>query len=243
MRKNGLFYLLAVSAVFFVKVCADTADSDALVWILTPVSGWVQILSGISFEYVAHVGYVSHAYRFIIAPSCAGVRFLLLTFMMLIFSFTHLAGTQRKKVFWFAFCVGFSYITTVLVNGIRIVISIYLPLFLADKGLLPGWLTAKRLHTMIGTAVYFSFLFVIYFLAGKLCMKFFGAPHSAKAVRHGKKLVAPVFWYFVTVLFFPLLSRIYHNQWAGFGQYALLVTGICAVIVLFWVLITRRADA
>jgi len=242
MRKNGIFYLIAAFAAFAVKICADTADSDALVWILTPVSRLVQILSGISFEYVAHVGYVSHAYRFVIASSCSGVRFLLLTFMMLIFSFTHLADTQGKKAFWFAFGAGFSYIATVFVNAVRIVISIYLPVFLADQGLMPGWLTAKRLHTIIGTAVYFTFLFVIYFLAGKICMKLFGASHTEKTVRTGKKIAVPVFWYFVTVLFLPLLSRIYHKQWEGFGQYALLVTGICTVTVLFWALITRRAD-
>lgn len=235
MRKNILIYFIAVSMAFAVKIFYNTADSDALIWILTPVSWWVKILSGISFEYVSHVGYVSHAYRFIIAPSCSGVRFLLLTFMMLICSFTHLLDTPRKKVLWLAFSAGFAYIATVIVNGVRITVSIYFPLFLAKKGLMSGWITAQRLHTMIGTAVYFSFLFVIYFLAGRICANFFRTPH-------GKNIKIPVFWYFVTVLLLPFLGRLYHNKWSGFGQYVLLVTGMCAVIVLFFALITRRAD-
>lgn len=242
MRKNGFIYLIAFAAAFAVKICCGTADSDALTWILAPVSWCVKILGGISFKYVSHVGYVSHAYRFIIAPSCSGVRFLILTFLMLIVSFTHVLDTQRKKAFWFAFSVGFSYLATILVNAIRITISIYLPIFLTEKGLLSGLMTAQRLHTMIGTTVYFSSLFVIYFLTGKICTKIFGAQSCVKSARRGKYLIIPIFWYAATVLILPFFSRLYHDQWEGFGQYALIVTGICAVIALFFALITRRAE-
>lgn len=243
MKENRLIYFIAAFAALAVKICYGTADSDALTWILAPVSWCVKILGGISFEYVSHVGYVSHAYRFIIAPSCSGMRFLILTFLMLIVSFIHVLDTQRKKAFWFAFSVGFSYLATVLINAIRITISIYLPIFLTEKGLLSGLLTAQRLHTIIGTTVYFSSLFVIYFLAGKICTKIFGASSHAKSARRRKYLGIPIFWYAATVLVLPFLGRLYHDQWEGFGQYVLLVTGICAVIVLFFALITRRAEA
>ena len=242
MRKNSFIYFIAFAAAFIVKICYGTADSDALTWILAPVSWCVKILGGISFEYVSHVGYVSHAYRFIIAPSCSGVRFLILTFLMLIVSFTHVLDTQRKKVFWFAFSVGFSYLATVIVNAIRITISIYLPILLTRKGLLSGWLNAQRLHTIIGTTVYFSSLFVIYFLVGKICTKIFGASSCAKSVRRRNCLGIPIFWYAAMVLVLPFLSRFYHDQWEGFGQYVLLVTGICAMIILFFALITRRVE-
>ena len=242
MKENRLIYFIASFAALIVKIFYGTADSDALVWILAPVSWCVKIFGGISFEYVSHVGYVSHAYRFIIAPSCSGVRFLILTFLMLIVSFTHLLGTHKKKAFWLAFSVGFSYLATILVNALRITISIYLPIFLTEKGMLSGVLTAQRLHTMIGTTVYFSSLFVIYFLAGKICTKIFGAQSSAKSVRRRNCLGIPIFCYAATVLVLPFLSRLYHNQWEGFGQYVLLVTGICAMIILFFALITRRSE-
>lgn len=243
MRKNGLIYLIALSVAAAVKIFGSATDSDLLAWILTPVAWWVTILSGISFQYAPHVGYVSHAHRFIIASSCASVRFLLLTFLMLVFSFTHLLRTQKGKALWFAFSAGFSYLATIFVNGIRITIAICLPEFLEEHTLMPEWLTAKNLHTMIGTAVYFSFLFVIYFLAGKVCADLFGASYGTNQVRQGKKFTIPVFWYVVTVLVIPFLGRLYHNQWTGFGQYVLIVTGMCAIVVLFWTLITRCADA
>ncbi len=171
MKKSGLtslsVYLSAVFAAVLLRQFYNTADSDALIWILAPVAWWVKILGGISFEYVAKIGYVSGKYRFIIAASCAGVRFLVLTFLMAVFSFTHRLATGRKKALWLLFSAGFAYMTTIIVNGIRITAAVYLPLLLAEnrftsKLLTQQGITAQRLHTMIGTAVYFSSLFVLY---------------------------------------------------------------------------------
>ena len=106
-KKNLLWYFLAVVAVFTVKVYYRTADSDALKWILAPTTWWVRTFSGISFEYTAPMGYISHAYRFIIAPSCSGVRFLLLVFVMTIISFTDRMDSFWKKGAWFLFSVFF----------------------------------------------------------------------------------------------------------------------------------------
>lgn len=245
MKKNLYIYIPAVLLVFAVKVFYRAADSDMLLWILTPTAWWVRILSGIPFEYVSHVGYVSHEYRFIIAPSCSGIRFLMLTFAMVVFSYTHLAVSKREKVCWFGFCIVFSYISTVFVNGIRIAVSIYLPLILTDKDLMSGWLDAERLHTIIGTSVYFSMLCVIYFAAGKIRNCFFMCTdgHCAICCMDGRSeygtvrtLTAPVFWYFVMVLAIPFAGRLYRNDWTDFWQYALLVTGVCTVVVLVFVL-------
>lgn len=229
MKKNSLIYMLALLAALALRQFYNTADSDALIWVLAPVAWWVKILGGISFEYVAQIGYVSDTYRFIIAASCAGVRFLVLTFLMMVFSFTHRLATRRKKAFWLVFSAGFAYITTVVVNGVRIVAAIYIPLLLAENGIMPKWLTADRLHTMIGTAVYFTFLFLIYALAEKICIYVFGAAHCETEIKCRKKMAVPVFWYAVIVLIIPFLGRLYYNEWSGFLQYAVLVTGVCIV--------------
>ena len=225
-----LWYFLAAAAVFIVKVYYRTADSDALKWILAPTTWWVRTLSGISFEYTAPMGYISHAYRFIIAPSCSGVRFLLLVFVMTIISFTDRMDSFWKKGAWFLFSVFFSYVSTIFINGIRITVSIYLPLSLTRHNLMAGWLTSKRLHTIIGTAIYFCSLFLIYYLAGKLCSCFAGKAKKEEQKRMWP-LLAPLFWYFMMVLGLPFAGRMYQNQWEGFGQYTLLVSGVCAVVV------------
>ena len=151
MRKNLAVYIPAVLAVLAVKVYYRTADSDMLSWILAPTTWWVEGLSGISFENAAPVGYVSHEYRFIIAPSCSGVRFLLIVFIMMVFSFTQRIDTMRTKIFWLGFSAVFAYLATIFVNGIRITVSIYLPIVLADIGFLPRGITASHLHTKIFT--------------------------------------------------------------------------------------------
>lgn len=230
MKKNLLIYVPAVLAVFAIKIFYRTADSDQLSWILAPTTWWVQILSGIPFEKAAQVGYVSHEYRFIIAPSCAGVRFLLIAFVMMIFSFTHKIDTGRNQFCWLGFSAVFAYIATIFVNGIRIWVSIYLPLVLEDKGVLPGWLTAEQLHTVIGTMVYFSMLFVIYKLAERSCRHFLSDRKTHKNV--SKHLLIPVFWYGVMVLGIPALGRWYRNDWAGFWQYTALVASVCMSIVM-----------
>lgn len=225
MKKNLTIYIPAIIAVLAVKMYYRTADSEQLFWILAPTTKWVQILSGISFEKITQVGYVSHEYRFIIAPSCSGVRFLLIAFIMMVFTFVPMIDSLRKKACWLGFSAIFSYITTIFVNGIRITVSIYLPLALADKEILPAWITAEQLHTIIGTTVYFSMLFGIYYLAGRFCKT------VQKSV--AKQFLIPVFWYFAMVLGIPAIGRLYRGDWTGFSQYTAIVTGVCMLIVLF----------
>lgn len=232
MKKNGIIYLLAVLAVLAIKIFYRTADSEALSWILAPTTWWVQVLSGISFEKMAHVGYVSHEYQFIIAPSCSGVRFLLIAFVMMIGSFTHRMESWGKKISWLGFSALFSYVSTIFVNGIRITVSIYLPLMLG-KDFLPEWLTAESLHTMVGTVLYFSMLIGIYCLVQGICNRV-GMSTDTDEKRITGRFAAPVFWYFVMVLGVPFLGRLYRNDWNGFWQYALLVTGICIFLVLMF---------
>ena len=239
MKKNLIIYFPAMLAVLAVKIFYRTADSEALSWILAPTTWWVGILSGISFEKIAHVGYVSHEYRFIIAPSCSGVRFLLVTFVMMIFSFTHQMDSWKKKVYWFGFSVLFSYVSTIFVNGIRIAVSIHLPAALGND-VLPGWLTAERLHTVIGTVIYFSMLFGIYYLVRGICNRF-AKQTDAEGKSTEKRFVTPVFWYFVMVLGIPFVGRLCRNDWNGFWQYALLVTGVCALVVLMFCLLGGAA--
>ncbi len=239
MKKSGLtslsVYLSAVFAAVLLRQFYNTADSDALIWILAPVAWWVKILGGISFEYVAKIGYVSGKYRFIIAASCAGVRFLVLTFLMAVFSFTHRLATGRKKALWLLFSAGFAYMTTIIVNGIRITAAVYLPLLLAEnrftsKLLTQQGITAQRLHTMIGTAVYFSSLFVLYWIAEKACTGLFGARRLENAGKCRKKIAVPSVWYAAVVLVIPFLGRAYHQEWDGFLEYAVLVAGVCVVV-------------
>lgn len=244
--KHLPLYLFAAALAVLAKWFCKVDDCDAFIWILAPTSRWVSILSGISFEYLPHTGYINYFHCFLIAPACSGIRFMLLTFLMLIFSFLHpdsaLAkeASMKKSYLWFGFSMFFSYTASVFVNGIRICASIYLPVILENAGLIGGWLTQDRLHTAIGTVTYFSFLCVLY-------------PAAAFIYRHGflkaeKKepsaplsSLVPAFWYLLTVLVIPALGRIYRKDWEGFGQYGILVLSICLIVTTLSCLFRKKA--
>ena len=180
LRQNFIFYLVGVLVVLGAKYYYSQADCDSLLWILAPTTHWVELLSGIPFTYISGTGYVNHRLRLLIAPACSGVRFMIITFATLVFSFVHsIASLQGfpaskaslrivKGLGWIAVSIFFSWIFTVFVNGLRIITAIYLPQYLDRAGLMGGLLTPDRLHTMIGVVVYFIALLTIYRLVGYL---------------------------------------------------------------------------
>ena len=226
------------SAIALTLYCfSRVKDSDALRWILAPTAWWVSILGKIPFEYVNHQGYVNHYHQFLIAPSCAGVRFMLITFLMLVFS---------QKIC----CLVFSYLSTVFVNGIRIVLAIYLPGILEKGNFMEGWLTPDRLHTLIGTVTYFISLCMIYPAVLSFCRpvekglrkKRMGVwqestqagicPGAGAAVGMAGKdrWLVPAFWYLLIVLVLPFAKRIYDRDLEGFAQYAFVVIAVCGSV-------------
>jgi len=241
----------AAVIIFIMNYFCRTNDSDALKWILAPTAWWAGVLGGMYFEYLPHRGYVNYFHRFLIAPSCAGSRFMLLTFLMLVLSFGlsdfwHEDGRQKrqKEYLWFAFSGVFSYISTIFVNGIRITLSVYLPDLMERLHLMSGWLNSDRLHTLIGAGTYFTFLCLIYPAASLLHGRIFAQEKEMPSLpRHAgtekkpaerKRLIVPAFWYLLIVLALPFAKRLYYNEWEGFGQYAAVILGVCgSVSVLF----------
>lgn len=222
IRNNWPFYLTGFMAVLGLKCFYSQATVSELNWILAPTVWWVRTLSGISFLYEPYEGYVSHTYQFVIAPSCSGMQFMIITLATLIFSFVHRMDTKKKKLCWMAGSLLASYIMTILVNTIRIILSIYLPLYLEKKSLSGGFLTPERLHTLIGAFVYFTSLFLLYHLIGFIIHRPF------------IRCLPPVFFYLALVLGVPFLNRAYRNNQEQFTEYAMLIISVClAVLALF----------
>lgn len=262
LKQNYIFYLTGFLVIFSLKYFYSNAGSDELTWILTPTTRWVSILSGISFTYISGTGYVNHNLKYIIAPSCCGIQFMIITIAMLIFSFVH--RMKRKGVFWTLGSIVLSYPITVFVNGLRIILAVYIPLYLEDLRFYSHILTPDRLHTFIGTVVYFTALLIIYHLADSFSLKISSFPKTAfppaKAAiaeagfakpcmeKAGKSsdccrqliriCLPPVFWYLFIVLGIPFLNRAYKSSPHSFAAFALLVSSVCLMIILFlWLLL------
>ena len=156
LKNNWIFYLIGAAFCIGLKLYYRSADSCGLMWILTPTARWAGILGGYAFENLPHTGYVNHDLQFIIAKSCSGVQFMVITLAALIFSYTHLITRRsgvKKGFLWLALSFLLSYAATILVNGLRIVLSIDLPPVFEKLGILRDLLTPEQLHTAIGCAV------------------------------------------------------------------------------------------
>lgn len=244
------FYLLAALILFGIKYFYSGAGSDELKWILAPTTRWVELLSGIPFLYEQGTGYVNHDLRLLIAPSCSGVQFMLITFATLIFSFLHRIGNTVsskplhrshpiwKKLLWFALSLVLSYILTILINGLRIIVAIYLPIYFEGNHFLRKLLSPDRLHTTIGIIVYFVSLLTIYQLAEYAFQKRNGKCRDDTSLLQSflRKCLSPVFWYFFIVLGIPFLNNAYRKSGAQFTNFALLVTGCCGIVLLLYAL-------
>ena len=231
LRQNWPYYLTGTAVIIIIKVFYGHAAASRLTWILTPTAWWVRTLSRIPFEYDPIAGYVNYPLRFIIAPSCSGVQFVMIAIAMLIFSYVHRMDTKKKKIIWTLFSFGISYLSTVFINGFRILLSIYLPaslpVWLHNPRLYEGWLTRGRLHTMTGVAVYFTSLFILYHGAGHIS----GKPFPTWS--------PPLFWYVFLVLGLPFLNRACKNNGPRFLEYAALLAAVCTVILFLFFLAGR----
>lgn len=254
LRQNMIFYIIGFFILFGMKYFYSKADCEGLRWILGPTARWVEALSGIPFVYERGMGYVNHGLRFLIAPSCSGVQFLIIMAAMLIFSFVHEAADFRlpdrlplsrttKGISWIAVSLLLSYVLTVFVNGLRIIAAIYLPSFFERIHAFGSFLTPDRLHTMIGVVVYFAALLTIYQLAGLLLYRGDGTDKDRPFLQIVRKCLSPVFWYFFIVLGIPFLNRAYHRSGKQFTEFVLLVTLCCGTVLLLYclgALIRRR---
>lgn len=259
-----LCYLLSALLLFGLKYFYSGAGSDALKWILTPTTRWVELLSGIPFVYEQGTGYVNHSLRLLIAPSCSGVQFMLITFAMLVFSFLHRIGKTVptdsprhfhpawKKMLWTAASLLLSYMLTILVNGLRIIAAIYLPIYFENNRFLRELLSPERLHTVIGITVYFVSLLTVYQLTDYAFQRREGKGRDdISSLKYFlRKCLSPVFWYFSIVLGIPFLNRAYRKSGAQFTDFAFLVTGCCGIVLLLYALsvlvlkvFRRRSDS
>lgn len=231
--KYGAFYAIGLLIAFGLKYYYSGASSEDLDWILAPTAYWVQALSGIPFEKEQQIGFVSHFYQFIIAPSCAGINFMIIAFSTLLFSFIHRLKSVKGRFLWIASSFLLVYLFTILVNSLRIILSI----FLLRLDIYGGWITPERVHTIEGTIVYFVSLLILYVIAGEL-IKYFALNAgknkvSAKAQIHLlHKWFPPVFFYFAITLGVPVLNGAYVNDSKKFLDHAVLITAVCLTVLL-----------
>jgi len=146
------------------KLSYSTASPNELRWILAPTTFLVELVSGTPFKFESHAGYISSDRSFLIAASCAGVNFLITSFLML--SLRKLWRDRPGNLAWrfIPAAALFAYLTTLVANTARISIA----LRLQRMHLEIGWLSGNQLHRFEGIFIYFGFLLLLFMVSEKI---------------------------------------------------------------------------
>jgi exosortase K len=203
----GAQLMLVVLCALGLKFYYSTATVNELRWILAPTTSLVELLSGRSFEFESFSGYMSSDRRFVIAVSCAGVNFLITSFLML--GLRALWRRRFENVGWkfLAVAAALAYVSTVIANTVRICIA----LEIQRRSIEVSGLSENQLHRLEGIVVYFGFLLILFVLSER-----------SESAKPKTLLLFPLAVYYVTTLGIPLLNGSYH-QGSPFWEHFLFV--------------------
>lgn len=222
-----ILYSMGLLAALAVKYGFSRASSDDLLWLLTPTALFVECLTGIAFVHESPVGFVNAQGGIVIATVCSGMNFMILSFCMLVFSFLHRFEQTKRKWQWFAFSIFTAYIFTLVVNGARIAVSIYL----IAHDVQYGWLTPDRLHRLAGIAVYFIGLLLLYLIADRITAKQAEKAHGRPRIGKTSVAMIPLCWYLLMTVGVPLLNGGLRTHGERFAEHSFTVV-IFSIIIL-----------
>jgi exosortase K len=208
-----------------VKLYYSTAGADGLRWILAPTAALVGLFGGERFEYEARAGYVNGDRSFVIAASCAGVNFLITSFLML--SLRRLWSDRSRETAWrFIPCAAAAaYVATLAANTVRISAA------LSTRGTAPqlGRLSPGGLHRLEGIFVYFGFLLLLFVAAEKVSPDV--EPSAGRGSGLFRRPLFPLLVYYATTLGVPLLNGAYRRG-ADFWEHSLFVLLTPLVLII-----------
>lgn len=213
--------LLAAGAAYAAKDFYSGATAADLRFVLAPTAWLVEVVGGHGFDWTAD-GYLAAEARFLIAPACAGVNFLVVAFAALVLGLVRPWRPAWQNAAVLPASAAAAYAATVVANAIRILAAI--PLWTHRVSY--GWLDGARLHELVGVAVFLGMLLLLHA----------SARHLARAPA---RLWVPLVPYAGVTLVVPLL-RGAHRQ-PVFWVHAGVVVGAMALLVLVGVVGRGRA--
>ena len=223
------------------KFYYSTASVNQLRWILTPTTLLVEFVTGRTFAFESHAGYMSSDHTFLIAASCAGVNFLITAFLMI--SLRQIWRERRSTVpmnwrGWIFLPVSavIAYLSTIIANTARISIALQLQ----QTPLKIGSLSSDQVHRLEGVIVYFGFLFLLFVISERPRLDMERKRvQSVKAFGFLRACLFPLLIYYTTTLGLPIANGAYRH--ASFWQHSLFVvlTPIVVVLVSFTLVCLR----
>ena len=200
-RNAQLIVVLLCGAAL--KLYYSTASVNQLRWILAPTTFAVELVTGSRFEFESYAGYINSERNFLIAASCAGVNFLITSFLML--SLGKLWRNRSQNIAWGFIPVAalFAYLATLVANTVRISTALRLQAMPHDL----GWLSPNQLHRFEGIFIYFGFLLLLFVVSEKMSSDHASSSENASGLVW--QSLFPLLIYYATTLGIPLVSGAY----------------------------------
>lgn len=239
LTQNLIFYLFALLIAFGLKYHYSHADSDDLVWILAPTASLVEIVMPVTFEPEQGQGFICSKNSIIIAPACAGVNFMIISFCMIAFYGIYRLNYITEKFLWLFFSLAAAFVLTLVVNTFRIILSINL----YESGFSMGWFTPSRIHLAAGIIIYVSCLYIAYFTIRLILSKYqlniakktpdqTKTPLQPFAGKRNLSILIPIIWYWLITLGIPLVYGWYKKSINLFEEYTAVLIILCTAICL-----------
>lgn len=222
---------LTILVMLLLKRHYSLATAGQLDWILCPTARLVSWSTSAHLVPEIGVGHVDFARGIIVAPGCAGVNFMIMAFGLTAFYGLYCIRRLPGQLAWLLLALAAAYGLTLIVNTIRIVMS----MTLFNANIYTGWLTVARVHRLAGVGLYFTALWV-YFLGLRQVVTIY----RKHFVRQGRPAgLHPSGWwvwisYLLVALAAPLANLAWQNRSPAFGEHCITVLVACTGL---WVLI------
>ena len=221
VERHG-WLVVALVAAWLLKRHYSQATAEELRWMLAPTAALSSLLLQSDFSFRAGEGYLSRELAILISPACAGVNFLVVAFLSLTLGFGRSLQGWRQRGLWLAASAVAAYVTTLLVNCLRISLSVWL----AHLAARVFGLTFQSVHRLLGVAVYLAGLVALcltvqYWLRSRT---------RTPAWRH--TWVIALGCYVALTLGIPLLRGGWQNPefWSHAAPVSALVAGLAALL-------------
>ena len=232
--KHTAQFIVILLCAFTLKLYYSSASVNQLRWILAPTTAIVEFVTGLSFEFESHAGYITSDRSFVIAASCAGVNFLITAFLML--SLRQLWQKRSTKIAWTLIptAFAFAYLATLIANTLRISTA----LRLRAMPLEVAWLSPNQLHRLEGIFIYFGSLLLLFVVSERLsraaregASSDLVPPVTRNAGGVFKRSLFPLLIYYATALGVPLANGAY-RQGTDFWEHSAFVL-ITPLLLIF----------
>ena len=231
--------VVVLGGALSLKFYYSTANVNQLHWILTPTTLLVEFVTGRTFAFESHAGYMSSDHTFLIAASCAGVNFLITAFLML--SLRRLWRERLSNINWRSWMLlpvsaALAYDATIVANTVRISIALQLQ----KTPLKLDWLDANQLHRLEGIFVYFGFLLLLFVMSERTKLsEDREASNSIRSFRFLRACFFPLLIYYATTLGLPIANAAYLQD--AFWQHSLfvLLTPIAVILLILTPVVLR----